>query len=191
MTIDDLMALRTIVDVEISPDGTQVAYVVSTPSLVKNEHETALFVTPTAGGATTHLAADARIFTPALPAPRLRWSPNGSTLSFLALVGERPQVFGVSASGGSARAISAALEGVAAFEWAPDGKSLAYLSRNPMSADEQRQRADRSFVTRVGAPERATRLWIQPLQPTGDGGWRAGEARAITPANQYVDSFSW
>ncbi|MBI2537564.1 MAG: PD40 domain-containing protein, partial [Gemmatimonadetes bacterium] len=100
-------------------------------------------------------------------------------------------MFGVSASGGSARAISAALEGISAFEWAPDGKSLAYLSRNPMSADEQRQRADRSFVTRVGAPERATRLWIQPLQPTGDGGWRAGEARAITPANQYVDSFSW
>lgn len=33
VTVDDLMKLRSIMDVRISPDGAQVAYVVSTPSL--------------------------------------------------------------------------------------------------------------------------------------------------------------
>ena len=42
VTVDDLMRVRSITDVRISPDGERVAYVVSTPSLPKNEHETAL-----------------------------------------------------------------------------------------------------------------------------------------------------
>src|SRR4029077_17537556 len=51
VTIDDEMKLRAIVDVRISPDGERVAYVVSTPSLEKNEHEGALFLVPSGGGA--------------------------------------------------------------------------------------------------------------------------------------------
>ncbi len=35
VTVDDLMGLRTINDVEISPSGDRIAYVVSTPSMVE------------------------------------------------------------------------------------------------------------------------------------------------------------
>jgi len=37
------MAVRSLVDVAIAPDGRHVAYVVSTPVLAHNEHEGALF----------------------------------------------------------------------------------------------------------------------------------------------------
>jgi len=56
-----------------------------------------------------------------LPAPRLRWSPDGERLSFLGLVDGRPQVMTVSASGGAARNITTAAEGVGAYEMSPDG----------------------------------------------------------------------
>ena len=46
ITVDDLMTLSTINDVEIAPDGSRVAYTVSTPSLETNVHETTLFVVP-------------------------------------------------------------------------------------------------------------------------------------------------
>lgn len=72
MTVDDLMRLRTVVDVKISPDGRNVAYVVSTPSVERNAHEPELFVVPSAGGAAVRLASAVRIFTPTLPVPRLR-----------------------------------------------------------------------------------------------------------------------
>src|SRR6187397_2752640 len=49
VTVDDLMQLRTIVDVKISPDGSRVAYVVSRPSVERNAHEPELFVVPSAG----------------------------------------------------------------------------------------------------------------------------------------------
>jgi hypothetical protein len=38
ITVDDLMTLRSINEVRISPAGDRVAYVASTPALPKNEH---------------------------------------------------------------------------------------------------------------------------------------------------------
>jgi hypothetical protein len=86
VTIDHLMALRTINDVKISPAGDRVAYTVSVPSVERNAHEPALFIVSATGGAPTRLAETQRIFTPALPAPRLRWLPDGRTLSMLRAV---------------------------------------------------------------------------------------------------------
>lgn len=173
MTVDDLMRLRTIVDVKIAPDGRRVAYVVSQPSVERNAHEPELFVVPASGGAAVKLAADVRIFTPALPAPRLRWTPDGTKLSFLALADGRPQVFVTPADGGPSRSITSAPQGVSSYEWSPDGKSVAYLMRD---------QAPPSPVVKVHAPPPATRLWLQPLD---------GPARRATPAAHYVDSFTW
>src|SRR5260221_12275273 len=92
VTVDDLMKLRAIVDVRISPDGERVAYVVSTPSLPKNEHEAALFIVPSAGGTPTRIGEAVRIFKVPGPRPQLRWSPDGSTVSMSWLSGSRPDV---------------------------------------------------------------------------------------------------
>jgi dipeptidyl aminopeptidase/acylaminoacyl peptidase len=185
VTVDDLMKLRSIVEVKISPDGKRVAYVVSTPSLGRNVHDAAISVVSVLGGDARRIAEGTRVFNTPLPAPRLRWSPDGASVSFLGLAADKPapQVFAVAAMGGEARALTAAAEGVIGYEWAPDGKSLAYLTRDPMSEEEQKQRKDNSFVTRVDAPERGRRLWLQPQ----DGAL----PRALTPPAHYVDSFSW
>src|SRR5215210_3911947 len=71
MTIDDEMKLRAIVDVSISPDGKTVAYVMSTPSLPKNEHERALFAVKAEGGPSTRLGEAVRIFGAPTPRPQL------------------------------------------------------------------------------------------------------------------------
>src|SRR6267142_1301327 len=56
VTLDEVMRFRSIVDVSISPQGDRVAYVVSTPSPARNQHEAALFVVPAAGGSPRRLA---------------------------------------------------------------------------------------------------------------------------------------
>src|SRR5262245_42537738 len=184
VTLDDLFNLRSIVDVKISPQGNRVAYVVSKPSLAKNQHEASLFVIAAGGGEPRRLAESTRILNTPLPAPKLRWSPDGTRIAFLAISGQNPQVFAVDASGGEAKALTDAPDGAMGFEWSPDGQSVAYLTRDPMSAEEQRQRQDSSFVTHVDAPDRATRIALQPLA--------AGAApRFLTPANQYVENMTW
>jgi dipeptidyl aminopeptidase/acylaminoacyl peptidase len=173
VTIDDLMALSTINDVKISPAGDQVAYSASTPSVERNAHETAVFVVPAGGGTPQRLAANYRIFTPSLPAPRLRWLPDGVTLSMLVADKTGPQV--LTARGDITAIVTAAPQGVRAYEWSPDGKYLAYLSSDPAGPPP--------IANKVGANPPAARLWLQPLP--------AGPPRAITPSDQYVDSFAW
>src|SRR5436190_10350970 len=182
-TLDDEMKLRAIVDARISPDGEQVAYVVSTPSLVKNEHEGGLYVVSSSGGAPSRLGETLHIFNTPAPAPRLRWAPDGRQVSLLALSGERPQVFAVPLHGGTPHALTDAAEGVFGFEWSPDGKNLAYLTRDPMSAEEARRRQDKSFVIHADAPSPPTRLVLLRLE--------GGPPQVLTPPSQYVDSFSW
>src|SRR5580765_2037938 len=110
VTVDDLMRLRAILDVRISPDGKRVAYVVSTPSLPKNEHEAELFLIPSGGGQPTRVGETVRIFNVPVPRPQLRWSPDGTMLSVLGFSGSRPQVFGIPTTAGAARALTTAPE---------------------------------------------------------------------------------
>ena len=127
VTVDDLMKLRTIVDVKISPDGSSVAYAVSTPSLDRNAHEVALFVVPATGGTPTPLARGSVLTS----SPNLRWSPGGRTISFLATATGRTQVYEVnpSAAAEAPKPMTNAAA-VITYEWAPDGKSIAYVTRD-------------------------------------------------------------
>jgi dipeptidyl aminopeptidase/acylaminoacyl peptidase len=177
VTIDDLMGLRTINDVEISPAGDLIAYTVSTPSAARNAHEPALFVISAAGGAAKQLAEGHGIFTPALPAPRLRWRPDGQAVSVLIAGKTGPQVLSIKPDNTGAQVVTSAPLGVSGYEWSPDGKYLAYLTRDAGPATPP-------IANRVGSTPPATRLWVQPLDAPAP-------ARVVTAADQYVDSFAW
>ena len=184
LTVDDLMRLRAIVDVQISPDGRQVAYVTSTPNLARNAHDAALLVAPADGGPSRRLAESVPIFNVPTPRPQLRWTPDSRSVSVLGMAEGRPEVFLVSIQNGEARQTTRAPEGVVAYEWSPDGGSLAFLTLDPMPAEEERRRADKSYVIRADAPERATRLVVQQAD-------RPDALRILTPPSQYVDALSW
>src|SRR5438128_2223651 len=138
VNVDDLMKLRWIADVQISPDGDRVAYVVSQPNVETNTHDASLYIVPTAGGTPVRMNYGTRIFNVPRPAPHLRWSPNGSSLAFVALVNDLPQVVSMNATGGEARTLTTGKEGTATFEWSPDGRRIAYIASDPVPADEER-----------------------------------------------------
>ena len=184
ISVDDLMTLRSVVDVQIAPDGQRVAYVVSTPNLSANEHDAALFVVSAAGGTPRRIGEAVRIFNIPTPRPQLRWSPDGSMLSVIGIEEGRPEVIGIPLSGAAPEALTKAPEGAFTYDWSPDGKSLAFITRDPMPRDEERQRQEKSFVARADAPERPTRLVVQKVgQPFA--------LRMLTPPTEYVDALSW
>lgn len=179
VTIDDLMALRTINDVKISPAGDRVAYTVSTPSIERNAHEPALFIVNATGGTPVRLAETQRIFSPALPAPRLRWLPDGKAISLLVMGQGGPQVATINPENNRVTVITSAPTGVSGYEWSPDARFIAYLSRDAAGAPP--------IANKVGSHPPATRLWVQPLIPPGP----EGTARVLTPPDQFVDSLAW
>jgi dipeptidyl aminopeptidase/acylaminoacyl peptidase len=182
VSVEDLMELKTVNDVRISPDGKSIAYVVSAPSLTRNQHEAALYVLPAVGGTAKRVAEKVRILNTPLPAPRLRWTPDSRHISFLGLKDDKPQVFSVEAIGSEALPVTDAPEGVIGFDYSPDGKYIACLTREPMSAEEQAQRKDQSFVMHADAPDRPVRVAIK----LPDGTWRT-----VTPVEHFVESISW
>ncbi len=184
ISVADLMTLRSIVDVQIAPDGERVAYVVSTPNLSRNEHEAALFVVPSTGGTPMRLGETVRIFNVPTPRPQLRWSPDGTTVSVIGIEEGRPEVIGIPVSGGAPEALTRAPEGAFAYEWSPDGRSLAFLTRDPMPQGEEQQRQDKSFVIRADAVDRPARLAMVSVG-------RPLAMRLLTPSTDYVDALSW
>ncbi len=183
VTVDDLMALSSVSDVRLSPDGRQVAYVVSTPSLDTAAHEAVLYRIPAAGGAPVRLTYGTRIFNKPLPSPWLRWTPDGSLLSFIAFVGAVPQVMALNPAGGEPRAITSMDGGVTRYEWSPDGRQIAFVASDPMSPDDLKRMKNKNYVEHVDHAERRPRLWLQSIA--------GGTARPLTPADQTVLDFHW
>jgi dipeptidyl aminopeptidase/acylaminoacyl peptidase len=183
VTVADLMKLRSPMDVQISPDGKRVAYVVSTPSFETDAHEGVLYVIPATGGTPLRLTYGTRIFNRPLPAARLRWSPDGSLLSFVAYRGDVPQVMAISAAGGEPWSITSVKEGVTRYEWASDSKRIAFLAADQTPAEEEQRKYDKTYVEVVGKDERGPRLWVQETA--------GGAPKVISPAGQTVIDCHW
>src|SRR5436305_1006684 len=77
MTVDDLLAVKSVSDPQVSPDGKLVAYVVSELDRSTEKSNSDLYLIPFAGGEprrlTTSTGAD----------NHPRWSPDGKSIAFL------------------------------------------------------------------------------------------------------------
>jgi dipeptidyl aminopeptidase/acylaminoacyl peptidase len=142
LQVDDLFRIKTVGDPQVSADGRWVAYTVATASLKEDKSETQVWMAPTDGGEPLPMTAKGN------SASRPRFSPDGKSLAFLAArpdEGEskddaKAQVWLLDRRGGEAQRLTEVPQGVEAFEWAPDGKKLALLIRDPSPEEIEAQK---------------------------------------------------
>jgi dipeptidyl aminopeptidase/acylaminoacyl peptidase len=122
----DLFGLSVAADPQISPDGSQIAYVRRTNDIMTDAAVSSIWLIDVASGSETPLVTGAGVHV----APR--WSPSGDRLAYIstqsgggAELHIRWMDSGVSAN------ITALPETPGAISWAPDGKTLAYTARVP------------------------------------------------------------
>src|SRR2546423_711097 len=124
MDATDLLAFKTIPDVDISPDGSRVAYVVTWIDTEKDEYRSTIHVAPTEGGAPVEFTRGPTRDSAA------RWSPDGTQLAFLSdRVGGERQLYVMSAHGGEPRRLTSMPGHAGAATWSPDGTRIAFKSR--------------------------------------------------------------
>jgi len=127
LNLEDVFALEGIGDVEISPDGSLVAFVVCR-HYTEGEHKlpaSSIWLAPTDG------SAAARQFTSGPSSDtRPRWRPDGNALAFLSDRAQDgiTQIYTISVEGGEARQLTKAKAGVADLAWNTDGSRIAYVA---------------------------------------------------------------
>jgi len=127
LTIDDQFLIERVGSPRISPSGQRVAYTVGTTDYDTNSSETRIWIVDRDGDAPIPVTGKGS------SASSPRWSPDGGRLSFLsARHGGKTQVWALDlTNGGEAAQITDAEDGVSGYEWAPDGRHLVLVIKDP------------------------------------------------------------
>jgi dipeptidyl aminopeptidase/acylaminoacyl peptidase len=122
IAFDDFIRVQRLTDPQLSPDGTQIAFVVTVMDKAANKGLSDIWLVPARGGEprrlTTNPASDT---TP-------RWSPDGRTIAFVSTRSGSPQVWTIDPSGGEAVQLSRLSTGATGVIWSPTGRQLAFVS---------------------------------------------------------------
>jgi dipeptidyl aminopeptidase/acylaminoacyl peptidase len=162
LQLEDLAGLAAVSDPRISPDGGQVAYVVSRIDLAKNEAHGAIWLVPFAGGEPRRVTAGARHDS----APR--WSPSGRWLAFVSDRSGSSELYALPLEGGEPRRLTAPVDGYPTQKvedpvWSPDGERIAYAAPG---AD---RRGDPVPTAEKDARRRVLRITTHRHKRDGDG----------------------
>jgi dipeptidyl aminopeptidase/acylaminoacyl peptidase len=142
LQLDDLFGVRQIVELELSPSGSEILYALQEANLNENRYVKTLWRLPTTGQAQPSRLTDSdKDYSP-------RWSPHGKTVAFLSARAGLPQIWLLDIATGKLDKISDSPTGVLSFKWSPDGQYLAYLSQDEGKESFERaiQNKDRGVI---------------------------------------------
>ncbi|HEY2019115.1 MAG TPA: S9 family peptidase [Bryobacteraceae bacterium] len=193
VTSEDYFAFESISDPHISPDGTQVAYVLTTVDQKRNRRDNSVWVVAMDGQ-----SAPRRLTAEGTNSSSPRWSPDGSRLALVSTragataEGEasRPQIYLLPMNGGEAQMLTHVKNGVSAFQWSPDGRRFVALSRSGPS-DNVSPTARKSDVRHYAHisykfndtgwyDDKRSHLWVLDAA--------SGAARQITSGDDWNDT---
>jgi len=187
VTLDEILTMRTVSQIALSPDGGTVAYVLSWVSKEGEHPRGQIYLVPF--GSSGPDAGPARAFTGGDGMDgEPRWSPDGASLAFTsdrAKAGTK-QLYVIPLAGGEARRLTDERGGVGKPRWSPDGRRLAYLVTGGETEERERRKRDRDDAYVASEAIKRQRLWL-----IGADGADGAGARALTPDGRHVWMHAW
>jgi dipeptidyl aminopeptidase/acylaminoacyl peptidase len=164
MTIDDLLAIKSVADPQISPDGESVVYVVSELDRATDKTDSTLWMIPVAGG------EPKRLTTAPGTNNQPRWSPDGKTLAFVSSRGGSSQVWLLPVEGGEARQLTKLPIDVSGPIWSPRGDRIAFVAEvYPGTTPEQTAAKDKEKEASKSKVRSFDRLMIRHWNSWDEG----------------------
>jgi dipeptidyl aminopeptidase/acylaminoacyl peptidase len=175
MTIMDIMELKNVGGVALSPDGSKVAYTVSgwehpnaRPSTDPAKPDTAkgdkhdmrshIWMVPAAGGTPRQLTFSDR------GENNPQWSPDGRALAFTSARGTgtdvKTQIWILPMDGGEAYQLTTSKENVSGFEWSKDGTRIAFLAVDTLPKTDEAKVARRDDPQVFEENFRLSHAWV-------------------------------
>ena len=187
LTSDDVLSFKSVEDPQISPDGTQVAFVVGDSYKLDSKWPRSTIWTVSTAGGTPPVQLTAGPRTDSMP----RWSPDGHHLAFLSdrLQEGQRQVLLLPAAGGEAIALTgiegeiSAPRGLSALQWSPDGSALGFLMEDPETEEEGQRRKDKDDAIAFEQNLKYVRLWTVEVA--------TGAVRCASPTGVQIWEFAW
>ncbi|HJZ77634.1 MAG TPA: S9 family peptidase [Vicinamibacterales bacterium] len=190
----DLLKLRSVTAVQLSPDATRVAYVVENNDGVGRPYGQ-VWVMTLADGKTAQLGGEKEV------SGNPEWSPDGQTIAYRGRVGDKSGIV-VSRPDGSGARFIAEMTGTNApllgtgktVAWSPDGKRIAFVSAvpGPETADAT---GDPVVITRYlykpDAAEGLTRFNDNRRLHVFVAEVASGRVTPVTTGNHYEHSIDW
>jgi dipeptidyl aminopeptidase/acylaminoacyl peptidase len=136
----DLLTVRDISGIQISPNGKNVAFVVAQAVLDSNSYRTALFVVGTdAGSVPINLGSAGppqwdRVGQFIKIAPQ--WSPDSRYITYLMVEKNNRQIWRWRREGGIPEQLTHSADNIESYEWQPDGKQIIFTTVESISAEE-------------------------------------------------------
>src|SRR5205809_588099 len=168
VTAQDLTRLRGVSDPQISPDGSRVAFVMTTASEERDEYLSNVWVVDVKGGEPRRLTTGPTKDT--LP----RWSPDGRWLAFVSDRGakKKSQLYAMPAAGGGPpKQITDGDFPDVWPTWSPDGARIAFVAERHETRDIDVNDAIYEVAADGGEPRRISPtlapMWAPAYSPDG------------------------
>jgi dipeptidyl aminopeptidase/acylaminoacyl peptidase len=177
LTPEAALNVRSISDLQFSPDGTRLAFVLAEPpkSTTRARH---LWVYEKQSGVVRQFTYSAK----SESSPR--WSADGKQLAFLSnRAEEQQQIYLMRVSGGEGVAVTKGKRSVKSFEWSPDGKQIAFLAPEAKNDAEEKKEKDKDDAHVADKEDKRTRLWLLDVA--------SGATRALTKPDWEVSQVAW
>ena len=179
------IALKSLGSPRISPDGSMIAYSVTTADWENNRFDQEIWL----------VVGDDEPFQLTRTEPGSstgqQWTPDGSRLGFIADRGDGAQIHLIRPEGGEAERLTSHDGGIGAFQFSPDGSRIAFTATDPAPDDfEEREERYGDYAVE-DADFRMTHLWVTDAHA-------GAEPRRLTGGDSYTvgggfgaGSFDW
>ena len=134
---EDWFRFQDVSDLAMAPDGSAVAYLVTSYDKESDESRSALWMIDWAGTHSVQLTRGESVSVP-------RFSPDGRYVSFLSArpAGSKTQLWALDRRGGEPRQLSRVTGELSGYEWSPDSQRVALV----MHAGEEDAKAPKPWV---------------------------------------------
>ncbi len=184
MTIDDLLAVKGVSDPQISPDGSQVVYVVTEPDKATGKNTTSLWLVPATGGQPKQLT------TAAGTNNHPRFSPDSKSVLFVSHRSGSNQIWLLPLDGGEAHQLTKLPIDASGPIWSPSGDKIAFTAEvYPGQTPEQTAAKDKEKEASKSKVRAFDRLMIRHWNAWDEGkrshlfvvDVKTGDVKDLTP----------